>query len=100
MRVHSPRTRKIRLLPARLNDKPHYVFHPIRTVRRAMRGSYTARPRTGRSVVVQMPWGLPLQVNPNEAIGYSIANTSVFDPAVTEVMYRLIDRGDVVVDVG
>jgi FkbM family methyltransferase len=73
---------QMRLLPARLNDKPHYVFHPMRMLRRSRyRGPYGA----GRRDVARLPWGL---------------TTGVFDPCVSETMHRLIDAGDTVVDVG
>jgi FkbM family methyltransferase len=73
------------------------VFHPVRALRRAR---YGAPPSVDERGVAQLVWGLPLEVHAHEAIGYSILNTGVFDPCVTETMHRLIDPGDVVVDVG
>jgi FkbM family methyltransferase len=87
----------MKLLPARFNDKPHYVFHPVRAMRRAR---YSGPSADGRLEVAQLPWGLPLQVHAHEAIGYTILTTGVFDPCVSETMHRLIDPGDLVVDVG
>ncbi len=87
----------MRLLPARLNDKPHYVFHPLRMLRRAR---YAGPSTAGRRAVAQLPWGLPLEVYADEAIGYTILTAGVFDPCVSETMHRLIDPGDHVVDVG
>lgn len=87
----------MKLLPARLNDKPHYVFHPVRMVRRARyRGPSTA----GRRAIAHLPWGLPLEVGADEQIGFTILTASVFDPCVTETIQRLVDPGDLVVDVG
>lgn len=87
----------MKLLPARLNDKPHYVFHPVRIARRAL---YRGPSAVGRRDTVRLAWGLPLEVHAHESIGYTIRTTGVFDPCVTETMYRLIDPGDCVVDVG
>jgi FkbM family methyltransferase len=85
----------MKLLPARLNDKPHYVFHPLRMLRRARYGG-----PSDRREIAQLPWGLPLEVGADEAIGFTILTTGVFDPCVTETMHRLIDPGELVLDVG
>jgi FkbM family methyltransferase len=85
----------MKLLPARLNDKPHYVFHPLRMLRRARYGG-----PSDRREIAQLPWGLSLEVGADEAIGFTILTTGVFDPCVTETMHRLIDPGDLVADVG
>lgn len=90
------------LVPARLSDKPHYVFHPNRLLRRALHGVGTDRPDLGPGTVALagLPWGLELEVYSREAIGYTILTAGVFDPCVTETVYRLIEPGDLVVDVG
>jgi FkbM family methyltransferase len=87
----------MKLLPARLNDKPHYVFHPMRMFRRARYGGPST---AGLYETAKLPWGLPLQVGADEAIGFTILTTGVFDPCVSETIQRLIDPGDLVVDVG
>lgn len=99
-RPQGPRTRKVRLLPARLNDKPHYVFHPARALRRSLRSVLPAASKAADVEVAQLLWGLPLQVYSREAIGNTILTADVFDLCVTETMHRLIDPGDVIVDVG
>jgi FkbM family methyltransferase len=89
----------MRLLPARLNNKPQYVLHPSRAVRRMLhRGGAPADPRA--RAVAWLPWDLSLQVSPADAIGYSILTGGVFDPCVTETLHRLIEPVDTVVDVG
>ena len=90
----------MRLLPARLNDKPHYVFHPLRAARRAMHGLRPPGPDDDRTRVARLPWGLPLEVRTSDAIGYTILTARVFDPCVTETLHRIIDPGDLVVDAG
>ncbi len=89
----------MKILPARLNDKPHYVFHPASAARRVLH-RVLAESRDGRTRVVQLPWGLPLEIRTSDAIGYSIYAARVFDPCVTETLHRLIGPGDVVVDAG
>jgi FkbM family methyltransferase len=90
----------MKLLPRRLNDKPHYVFHPLRLVRRALFGVGAGTRGEGEVTLTRLPWGLELAVHSREAIGYSIITAGVFDPCVTETLHRLIDPGDLVVDVG
>jgi FkbM family methyltransferase len=86
----------MRVLPDRYSRQPQYVFHPRRALRRARR----RRDAEDRRVVVELPWGLPLEVHTSDAIGFSILAGGVFDPCVTETLHRLIDPGDVVADVG
>lgn len=87
------------MLPERIASKPQYVLHPLRALRRA--GRLISGPRTGGDLrVARLPWGLELGVLESDAIGYSILVGRVFDPCVTETLHRLIDPGDVVVDVG
>jgi FkbM family methyltransferase len=90
----------MRPLPARINDKPQYVFHPVRLLRRALHGVRRNGSGTDHVAVATLPWGLELEVHSGEAIGYTILTAGVFDPCVTETLHRLIDPGDLVVDVG
>jgi FkbM family methyltransferase len=87
------------VLPARISSKPQYVLHPLRALRRAGR-ALTGPQTDGRPRVAQLPWGLELTVHESDAIGYSILVGRVFDPCVTETIHRLVDPGDMVVDVG
>jgi FkbM family methyltransferase len=87
------------MLPARISSKPQYVLHPLRALRRA--GRLVSGPRVGEGPkVARLPWGLELEVLESDAIGYSILVGRVFDPCVTETLHRLIDPGELVVDVG
>ncbi len=85
------------LLPSRVAAKPQYVFHPGRAARRLLHRFSNRAPGTR---VARLPWGLPLEVDTGDAIGFSIVAGGVFDPCVTETLHRLIDPGDVVADVG
>ncbi len=90
----------MKLVPARVADKPHYVLHPTRLVRRAFHRARVRSATLPEVAVARVPWGLELEVHPRDAIGYSILTTGMFDPAVSETLHRLIDPGDLVVDVG
>jgi FkbM family methyltransferase len=74
--------------------KPWYLYRPRQILLRLVRGR-TAGPQT-----VQLPWGLPLRIDPGQMIGRSIWRTGVHDLLVSEAIFRLVDEGDLVVDAG
>lgn len=82
-----------------LLTRPHYLARPSGAVRLAWArlgredGEHRLEP-------VRLPWGLTMLVDPAEDIGRSIAHTGVFDPDLTEAVYRLLDPGERAVDVG
>jgi FkbM family methyltransferase len=83
---------------ARALNKPYYFFRPAQLLRRFARA---VRPRdTSERETMQLPWGLDINVQPAEAIGSSIARTGVFELPVSETIWRLLDAGDLAVDVG
>ncbi|MCP4849843.1 MAG: FkbM family methyltransferase [Verrucomicrobiaceae bacterium] len=56
--------------------------------------------RPQENVVVQLPWGLHVSVSPHDRIGSSILKTGTYDTAVLECLYRLVDEGELCLDVG
>jgi FkbM family methyltransferase len=78
-------------------DKPYYAFRPQQTVRRL---GWSVRATRGRHVVVRLPWGVPLEVSNEDAIGAGIGRTGVHDLTVTEALWRLVRPGGLVVDAG
>jgi FkbM family methyltransferase len=76
-------------------NKPYYAFRPSQLLRRA-KWSVTSR-RDGH---VLLPWGLPIRVRTNEAIGRAIAQTGLYDLCTTEALFRLTDLGEVAIDAG
>lgn len=56
--------------------------------------------RSKRKVVVKLPWGLPIAIDPHEAIGYNIACQGLYEFGVTETLWRLTEPGDLAVDAG
>jgi hypothetical protein len=77
--------------------KPEYFCRPRQLLYRAIRSRSARAPET---VVVSMPWGFPLEVAPAETIGGGIWRLGVHELVVSEVLWRLIDRGESVADVG
>ncbi len=51
-------------------------------------------------VIVTLPWGLPIKINPHEAVGYAIATQGLYECGVTETLWRLTDPGDLAIDAG
>ena len=76
--------------------KPHYVWRPRQALLRVTR----AMRRTPDDATVTLPWGAPLRINPAEVIGRAIWTTGVYDLAVSEAIWRLLDPGETAVDVG
>lgn len=83
------------MIPARLN-KPEYLFRPRQIVKRLSFG------RVSDAEIVQsrLPWGLSIWCRPTDLIGASIVRMGLYDLCVTETLWRLLDPGELAVDVG
>jgi FkbM family methyltransferase len=77
--------------------RPPYLFRPLQLLKR-LRHEYFQHSKT--DMVVTLPWGWPIKIDPSEAIGYNIACQGLYEIAVTETLWRLADAGEVHVDVG
>jgi FkbM family methyltransferase len=77
--------------------KPWYVWRPWQLVRRARATWHPPRPGYTRLPVA---WGASLIADPAKMIGKSIFTTGVYDLSVSEILARLIEPGDTVVDAG
>jgi FkbM family methyltransferase len=75
--------------------KAEYLFRPGQALRRVLAGR-----RNGEFTEAVLPWGAPIRVRTNEAIGRIVLALGVFDLPVTETLLRLADPGEVVADVG
>ncbi len=82
----------------RLNQ-PYYLFRPGQVVRRATLGIRRRRHRDEFEEITS-PWGLRLRFRANEKTGLSYARRGIFDLPVCEVLWRLLDPGELAVDVG
>jgi len=76
--------------------KPEYIFRPGQALRRL---GQLGQCRVGFATVA-LPWGMPLTVRIDDDIGRAIWHSAVYDLAVSEVLWRLIDPGAHAVDVG
>jgi FkbM family methyltransferase len=76
---------------------PPYFFQPLQVLRR-LRLEYFWRSK--EEAFVTLPWGLPIKVNPREAIGFDIASQGLYEIGVTETLWRLTEPGDLAIDAG
>lgn len=77
--------------------KPEYVFHPARVWHRIV-GEFLDPPPEFADVL--LPWGHLIRVRPQEMIGACIWRVGIYDVCVSECLWRLMDPGEVAVDVG
>jgi FkbM family methyltransferase len=77
--------------------KPWFVYRPRQILKRILSD---VRTDPAGFTPVDTSWGGRVIVDPTRAIGRSIVTTGLFDLAVSEVLARLIDRGDTVIDAG
>jgi FkbM family methyltransferase len=76
--------------------KPEYLFRPQQLWRRCRRT--LVEPRDYE--MVKLPWGALIRVQPHEVVGRALWHAGVCDLAVSETLWRLIEPGETVVDVG
>ncbi len=79
----------------KLLKKPEYYFRPSQIVQRLRIGP---EPEGWREV--RLPWGLPVRVWANETIGRAVVKSGIHDLATVELIFRLVEHGDTVVDAG
>jgi hypothetical protein len=77
--------------------QPPYFFQPLQVLKR-LRLEYFWRSR--REALVRLPWGLPIKIDPHEAIGHNIASQGLYEIGVTETLWRLTEPGDLAIDAG
>jgi FkbM family methyltransferase len=79
----------------KLLNMPEYIYQPGASLRRVF-GRETG---TG-SMIVQLPWGLQIEVDLGEAIGRALCHHGLFEISVVEAIFRLTDPSDIFLDVG
>lgn len=92
--VYIPRPMK--LFHPSLFRRPELFFRPMQIIRRVL--WELKRPK--KNVLVRLPWGLHVNVSPHDRIGASILKTGSYDTAVLECLYRLVDEGELCLDIG
>jgi FkbM family methyltransferase len=76
---------------------PPYLFQPLQVLKR-LRLEYLWRSR--REASITLPWGLPIKIDPQEAVGHNIASQGLYELGVTEMLWRLTEPGDLAIDAG
>jgi FkbM family methyltransferase len=77
--------------------KPEYIFHPTQIIRRLV---CVLNPTPAGYQTVRLPWGLQIRIQPSESQGSCIRRLGIYDLASSEYISRLIDPGELAVDVG
>jgi FkbM family methyltransferase len=77
--------------------KPWYVYRPQQILRRLI--GLAGTPSSDYQHL-RAAWGIDILANPAEHLGRCLWTTGIYDLAVSEVMFRLVRRGDIVLDAG
>jgi FkbM family methyltransferase len=77
-------------------SRPEYVQRPGQALRRILR----LGKRTPALAEVTLPWGARVTVHTNENIGSGIYHFGIFDKIVPEAIWRLLDEGEIALEVG
>jgi FkbM family methyltransferase len=77
--------------------KPWYLYRPQQIVRRLM--GFVETPSSDYQPL-RAAWGIEMLACPSEHLGRSLSTTGIYDLAVSEMMFRLVRHGDVVLDAG
>lgn len=76
---------------------PAYFFRPQQIPKRVWR---EYRWKTSEKKIVNLPWGFPLAINPQESLGHNLKCQGIYDLSVTEALWSLTDVGELAIDVG
>jgi FkbM family methyltransferase len=79
-----------------LTHKAYYWYRPQQVLQRIV----LDLTQPGTVVTVRLPWGVSISCRRDEMIGNSILRTGVFELATTELILRLADAGELVIDGG
>lgn len=75
--------------------KPEYLFRPRQALLRLLRSG--PLPETAE---IRTAWGLPMSIHPREVVGHALYHLGIHDLAESEMLWRLADPGETVIDVG
>ena len=62
--------------------KPQYIFRPAQIVRRMLQELQQRQ----RKPIVQLPWGLQIEIDPADTVGDALAGQSLYDIVTTVVL--------------
>ena len=80
-------------------NRPEYIFRPFQLYHRLLHGDTS---QSGSFQPILLPWNVSIKVCPSstEVVGRSLSAMGIYDLVVTETLWRLIDPGETVIDVG
>ncbi|MFB2833814.1 FkbM family methyltransferase [Floridanema evergladense] len=78
-------------------NRPEYIFRPIQIYRRLLRPDKSP---TNEFEDVILPWGAKIKIRPAEVIGRSIWIMGIYDLGLSELIWRLLEPGELAIDVG
>jgi FkbM family methyltransferase len=76
--------------------KPQYILRPQWALRRVLAKAGLVRVED----TVELPWGAKLHIDQKDTVGRALAAQGLYDLVTTEVLWRLIDNGATVFDIG
>jgi len=76
--------------------KPEYIYRPKQLYLRVLRG-FRQKPSFED---LHLPWGSSIYVKPGHHIGRAIWHLGLYDLTVSEALWRLVDAGELAVDIG
>jgi FkbM family methyltransferase len=76
--------------------RPEYVFRPSQVLNRFRRIGKGLPP----AATVNLPWGAPLKLRTDDAVGNEIFYYGIYDRIVPETIWRLMEPGETGVDIG
>lgn len=77
--------------------KPEYLYQARLALRRLLR--FQQAP-SAEFINCKLPWGMEIRVRPDDEIGQIVSTLGVMDLSVTETLWRLVEPGELAVDVG
>ena len=77
-------------------SRPEYIFRPTQGLKRIWRLGKSV-PSSARVI---LPWNAQIAVNTGEAIGSAIYYYGIFDKIVPEAIWRLLDAGEMAIEIG
>ncbi|MCB9079357.1 MAG: FkbM family methyltransferase [Anaerolineaceae bacterium] len=78
-------------------NRPEYFFQPAQILHRILKSRTKS---TNELEKVNLPWGVEIEIRPQEVIGHSLWKMGIYDLSMTEVLWRLTNPGEMAVDVG
>ncbi|MCW6037668.1 FkbM family methyltransferase [Spirulina subsalsa FACHB-351] len=80
-------------------NRPEYILQPWQIYQRLLNPPHQA---LGEFKTIQLNWGLPFKIlpNPDDKVEWSLWTMRIYDPALSETLWRLIEPGETVLDIG